>query len=302
MISTLSVKMPKGKKCAACLSFDFDAISLWMGAFRQSSPTAVSRGEFGDVAAQRILDLLDKYSIKTTWCIPGHTIETYPDTVKEIFANGHEIGHHNYLHETPLGLNLEQERKIMKRGIDCIKEITGERPLGYRSPAWDLSPNTIGILLEERFIYDSSMMAHDYLPYKVRSGDVPSQDGAYKFGNDTNLIELPVSWSLDDFPHFEFLLSNPGSGLKAGSAVLENWVNDFDYMYENISGGVFNIVFHPQIIGRGHRMIVLEKLIQHIMNKEDVWFTRMIDVAKACDLESQRQSRERHVKVPAITR
>jgi peptidoglycan/xylan/chitin deacetylase (PgdA/CDA1 family) len=128
------------------------------------------------------------------------------------------------------------------------------------------------------------MMAHDYLPYRVREGDVVSTKTKYKFGRDSNLIELPVSWELDDFPYFEHLLSSPGSGLRTGSHVLENWIVDFDYMYDHVPGGIFNVAFHPQVTGRGHRMVVLEKLISHVLDKGDVWLPRMIDVAKACDL------------------
>ena len=281
MITTLKTKMPRGKKCAACFTFDFDAISVWLGREKQGSPTPISRGEFGAVGAIRILDLLRKYSIKSTWFVPGHTIETYPDESQKIVREGHEIGHHNYLHEVPNRLSLEEERLVIKKGIECIEKLTGGRPAGYRSPSWDLSPNTLKLLLENGFIYDSSMMAHDYLPYRVREGDVASRETAYKFGKDTNLVELPVSWTLDDFPHFEFLYEHPGSGLRAGSAVLENWINDFEYMYKNVESGVFTITFHPQIIGRGHRILVLEKLIKHIVGKGDVWAATMGEVARA---------------------
>jgi peptidoglycan/xylan/chitin deacetylase (PgdA/CDA1 family) len=282
LVNTIRIDFKKGKKCAATFSFDFDAISLWLGAFKQSTPTAISRGEFGAVAAGRLLDLLEKYNIKSTWFIPGHTIETYPEICRDIFNKGHEIGHHNYLHETPVNLSRQIENEIINRGIHCIRNITGEPPSGYRSPAWDLSPNTTDLLLEKGFLYDSSMMGHDYLPYKVRSGDMVDSNGPFRFGKETDLIELPVSWSLDDFPHFEFLVSSLGSGLKAGSAVLENWIADFDYMYQNIPGGVFILTCHPQIIGRGHRIMVLEKLIQHVISHDDVWIAQMKEIANAC--------------------
>ena len=137
------------------------------------------------------------------------------------------------------------------------------------------------LLLQEEFVYDSSMMAHDYLPYKVRTGDSADPEG-FRFGHETDLVELPVYWALDDFPYFEFMSGHLGSGMKAGSAVLENWINDFDYMYDNVQGGVSNICCHPFITGRGHRMMTLEKLIQHIASKDGVWFARAIDVASAC--------------------
>ncbi len=147
--------------------------------------------------------------------------------------------------------------------------------------SWDLSPNIVSLLVEEGFIYDSSMMGHDSPPYEVRVGDASPKDGTFKFGHASNLIETPVSWKLDDFPHFEYLFTHPGSGLRAGPAVLENWINDFEYMYENVDSGLFSIVFHPQIIGRGHRMLMLEKLIRHVLGKRNVWITTLEQVANA---------------------
>ncbi len=280
MVTTLSMKLPRGKKFAVCLTFDFDTFSIWVGAFNRNTPTAVSRGEFGLVGVERILNLLEKYSLKTSWFVPGYDADASPEVVKGIFLRGHEIGHHGYLHETPVNLKLAEEKRIINKGIEAIRRVTGRRPVGYRSPAWDLSPNTIGLLMKEGFTYDSSMMGHDYAPYKVRRGDVPSRDG-FKFGKDTELVEIPVYWGLDDFPHFEFM-TDRGYGLNAGSGVLENWVNDFDFMYDSLDQGVYNICFHPFVTGRGHRMMVLEKLIQHIAEKDGVWFARAVDVANAC--------------------
>jgi peptidoglycan/xylan/chitin deacetylase (PgdA/CDA1 family) len=281
MVTTLPINFPKNKRFAVCLTFDYDTLSVWVGALKQTTPTAISRGEFGLVGVERLLDLLEKYSIKSSWYAPGYDVEAHPDVIKEIFRKGHEIGHHGYLHETPVNLKLEEEKVVIERGIKAIEGAIGERPKGYRSPAWDLSPNTADLLIQAGFVYDSSMMAHDYLPYKVRTGDVPDQNG-FRFGCETNLVEIPVYWGLDDYPHFEFLADHLGSGLRAGSAVLENWISDFDYMYNNLKQGVYNICFHPFITGRGHRIVALEKLIEHIINKEGIWFARAIDVARAC--------------------
>src|ERR1700730_3908256 len=281
LVTTLTINMPAKKNFAVCLSFDFDTLSLWIGSFKQITPTEISRGEFGAVGALRILDLLDKHSIKSPFFVPGHTAEIYPDIVAEIYRRGHEVAHHNYLHESPQELTLAQERKIITKGIECIEKVIGEKPLGYRAPAWEPSWNTMNILSSGGFLYDSSMMAPDYLPYKVRVGD-SYQKGHFNFGKESNLVEVPVAWNLDDFPHFEHLLNYPGSGLRSGSSVLENWVNDFDYMCANIRGGVYSIAFHPQVTGRGHRIMILEKLIQHMQAREDIWFARTIDVVRAC--------------------
>ena len=101
MVNTLTVKFPEGKRSAVCLTFDYDTFSVWVQEFKKTTPTAISRGEFGIVGVGRLLDLLDKYSIKSSWYAPGYDVEAHPEVVKEIFRKGHEIGHHGYLHEHP---------------------------------------------------------------------------------------------------------------------------------------------------------------------------------------------------------
>jgi peptidoglycan/xylan/chitin deacetylase (PgdA/CDA1 family) len=244
-----------------CLSFDFDAVSSWIyrGA---TTPTPISRGEFGIVGAGRILDLLGRRGIAATWFVPGHTLDNWPDVCRRVHAAGHEIGHHGYLHEPPAALTRQQEADVLARGTDSIARITGAPPRGYRSPAWDLSPHTVELLLERGFLYDSSMMADDYTPYRARRGDVVEPERLL-WGQPTTLIELPVSWSLDDHPHFEFVRreSTVQPGLMATAGVLENWLDEYRYMAGQVDWGVLTYTFHPQVIGRGHRMLLLERLI-----------------------------------------
>ncbi len=280
MVTTLSIRFPKNRKFAACFTYDFDAMSAQIGTMKRTDPASLSQGEFGAVGARRILDLLDKYSVKATFFTPGFSLDTFTDLAKEIHQKGHEIGHHGYMHERPSELDLEGELAMLRNGNAAISRIAGSNAKGYRAPAWSPGKNTIDLLLQEGFLYDSSLMAHDYLPYLVRRGDAFTPTGPFEFGKDYTLIELPVAWSLDDYPHFELSPFSPG--LKAASGVLENWRGDFDYMVDNVPGGVYSICFHPQVSGRGHRMVVMEKLLQHILEREDVWVTRMVDVAYAC--------------------
>jgi len=279
----MPIYLPQGKKCAVCLTFDFDALSVWLGGFGLKTPAHISRGEYGArVGAPRLLSLLEKYHIITTWFTPGHTADTYPELVREISRRGHEIAHHGYSHKTPVELGEEEEVEELVKGIQSIESVTGKRPLGYRSPAWDLSDKTIELLLRHGFKYDSSLMADDYTPYRCRVGDRPLIDRAFEFGEEVDIIEFPPSWSLSDWEHFEYTLS-PSSvwpGLRAASAVQENWEADFEYMYENIPSGIFVITMHPQVIGRGHRMMMLERLIQR-MARPDVHFTTLIDLANS---------------------
>jgi peptidoglycan/xylan/chitin deacetylase (PgdA/CDA1 family) len=263
-----------------CLTFDFDAISLWIGPFAARSPSAISRGEFGAIGCERILRLLDRESILATFFVTGHTAETYPDLVRQIAAAGHEIGHHGYLHENPLSLETpEREREVLLRGLDALDRVAGVRPRGYRSPAWDNSPWTIELLLEQGFLYESSLMGNDFTPYWCRVGDVIQPDGPYLFGPEADLVEMPVSWTLDDFPHFEYLAqrsigaNNPG--LSAPSKVEEIWRDDFTFMRREVPHGVFTLTMHPQVIGRGHRMLMLERLIGWMKAYEGTRFSTL---------------------------
>ena len=249
-----------------CITFDFDAMSGFI-ARGMTSPTPISRGEFGaDVATARILELLKKYKIPTSWYIPGHTLETYPERCKEVFDAGHEIGHHGWTHVPPALLTREKEEEGLVRANEQIKKLTGRYARGYRSPSWDLSAHSVELLLKHGFVYDSSMMGDDYTPYRVRQGDVIELEKPAVFGKATKLIEMPISWSLDDYPHFEFVRTKESilPGLMNTELVLENWINDFVYMKQIMKWGVITYTFHPFVIGRAGRMLLLEKLIKKL--------------------------------------
>jgi peptidoglycan/xylan/chitin deacetylase (PgdA/CDA1 family) len=231
-----------------------------------TTPTPISRGEFGVVASERILALLRRYEIPTTWFIPGHTIETYPAASAKVVEAGHEIGHHGWTHVPPANLSREAEEAGLVRGNEAIKRLSGQTARGYRSPSWDLSPHTIELLLKHGFLYESSMMGHDYLPYRARLGDVIELEKPAVLGRETKLVEMPISWTLDDYPHFEFVRTPTAilGGLKPASGVLENWYDDFDYMTRIMDWGIITYTCHPFVIGRGHRMRMLERLIEKL--------------------------------------
>jgi peptidoglycan-N-acetylglucosamine deacetylase len=258
----------------ACLTFDFDVMSGWV-ARGMTTPTPISRGEFGIVGAKRILALLDKYGIRSTWFVPGVIIETYPEACREVVAAGHEIGHHGWTHTPPAALSREQEEDGLIRGNRAIERLCGRKARGYRSPAWDLSANTIDLLLAQGFDYDSSMMGDDYTPYRARQGDIAELDKPFVFGAQTRLIEMPISWTLDDYPHFEFVRTREAvlQGLMATAGVLQNWLDDFAYLTHTLDWGVLTYTCHPFVIGRGHRMMMLERLILGLIEQGAVFLT-----------------------------
>jgi peptidoglycan/xylan/chitin deacetylase (PgdA/CDA1 family) len=265
-------------KLTVCLTFDVDGMSSWIGTAKSNNPSVLSRGEFTIVATPRILALLKKKRIQGTFYIPGHTAYAFPDLVKQIRDGGHEIGHHGWVHENPADFDEAGEQRVLDLGLEALQKVAGMRPTGYRSPAWDLSKQTLRMLKKEGFLYDSSCMADDFIPYYPRTGDHWGPDEPYKFGHIIDLVELPINWALDDFPAFETYL-----GLIPGyvppRTVETMWRDDFDFALDECAGGVFIPTMHPQTIGRGSRIRMLERLIDHMQSSADVTFKTMHDYA-----------------------
>ena len=264
-----------------CLTFDFDALSVWLGDNPAATPALLSRGEFGArVAVPRILQLLETYDLPATFFVPGHTVESFPGVVAAIAQAGHELAHHGYGHEDPSSQTPAEERRSLERGIAALERVLGAPPVGYRSPSWDYSVHTLPLLVEYRFAYDSSLFADDFHPYHPRLGDRAGVNEPLQKGEEVPLWEFPVALCLDDWPHFSFSFSPYRVGLSAPSKVLEIWTGEFDYMVAHAKEGVFTLTMHPQVIGRGHRMTLLERFIQHARAVAEVRFARLADVVR----------------------
>ncbi len=261
------------------LTFDFDTYTNWVGSAGSNSLSTISRGEFGPIGARRILALLSEYEAQATFFVPGGTAVTYPRVVAAIREAGHEIGHHGWIHENPANLNRDEELRILERGMEALEKVTGARPVGYRSPSWDNSPNTVKLLLENGFEYDSSLMGSDYEPYWCRIGDRWSKTEPYEFGEPTTLVEMPVAWHMDDWPQFEYTPGRDGR-IRPPSMLLEIWKGEFDYLYNEVQHGVLIFTMHPQAIGRGHRMLMLREFIEHMSLHPGVTFTTCIDYVR----------------------
>jgi len=257
-------------RCAATISVDFDAESLWSGTFKLNTPSPLSRGDY-DIRAgvPRILALLERQQIPATFMVPGQVIDEHPGACREIARQRVEIGYHGYHHTSVLDVSIEDEREEMKRGMARIEEMFGSEPRGNRSPPFALGPNTAELLEEFGFRYDSSLFGHDE-PYRPR---VPVLGGRL-----CDFVELPVSWELDDAPYFLFNFFPYMCGMANPTDVLEIWKAEFDGSYA--AGGCFLLVVHPFCIGRYPRMKMLEELIEYIKGHDDVWFATHLEVAE----------------------
>lgn len=273
----MPLNLPEGKRLAVNIGPDFDAHSAWHGAFGRNTPSYLSRGEFdAEVGVPRLLALFDKYEIQATFFTPTHTMATFPSRFESVLEGGHEIAAHGCYHENIPTLDPDEERRLMEIAIGQHEKYVGKRPRGFRSPAWDFSDSTFDILEAWGFDYDSSLMGRDFQAYIPHRVDVDLENGN-TFRDPVNLIEMPVSWYLDDFPHLEFI---PGinHGPFTIDQLVKDWTAQFDYAYENEPGGVFCLTVHPGTIGRAHHIVAFEKFIQHIISHDGVWLTSLENV------------------------
>jgi len=259
-------------RLTVAITVDHDAISDSVR--REDSPVKFSHGEFGPrVGAKRILALLAARGIPTTWFVPGHTLTTFTDDTDAILAGGHELACHGWFHEDFAELADEEASAVLARSVEVVRAVTGAGPVGFRAPYWSLGPATLGLVEAAGFAYDSSLMANDYEPYRVRHGDRHSVEDGSTWGDPGALVEVPVYWAMDDWPHFE---PGPGrSGLAAPSAVLEIWTEELRYAHEHAPGGLVMVTVHPECIGRGHRMTMLERFVDVAAALDGVIFERL---------------------------
>src|SRR4051812_20868535 len=262
-----------------CLTFDFDALSVWFG-YERTTPAMLARGEYGArVGVPRVLELLDRHGLRATFFVPGHTVESFPRETESILERGHELAHHSYAHVDPSRQSRDEELADMERALGVLERI-GVRPLGYRSPSADLSESTLELVEEHGFLYDSSLMTDDYRPFHPRIGDRVSRDEPLVPGRESRLWEMPMSFELDDWVHFQFIFEPYRKGGATPGSVLEIWQGEFDWMDEHVDGGVLTVCMHPQVIGRGHRIAMLERFVEHCLGS-GARFASLAEVAAA---------------------
>jgi len=281
------------KEIFCAFGVDLDAVAGWLGSYGgKDSPDDISRGLFaGEVGTPRLLELFRRNDLRTTWFVPGHSIETFPEQVDAIVAAGHEVGVHGYSHENPIAMSREQETEVLDKCIALVEEVTGRRPTGYVAPWWEFSRVTNELLLERGIKYDHSLMHRDFEPYYVRVGDswtpidyaAPSAHDWMKplvRGDETNLVEIPANWYLDDLPPMMFIKASPNShGFVNPRHLEEMWRDQFDWVYREQDYGVVTFTVHPDVSGRPQVLLMLERLIAHINGHEGVRWATFDEIA-----------------------
>ena len=281
------------KEILCAFGVDVDAVAGWLGSYGgQDSPDDISRGLFaGEVGTPRLLELFRRHELRTTWFVPGHSIETFPEQTDAIVAAGHEVGVHGYSHENPIAMSREQETEVLDKCIGLIEKVTGRRPTGYVAPWWEFSRVTNELLLERGIKYDHSLMHRDFEPYYVRVGDswtpidysAPSAHDWMKplvRGQETDLVEIPANWYLDDLPPMMFIKASPNShGFVNPRELEEMWRDQFDWVYREQDYAVVTFTIHPDVSGRPQVLLMLERLIAHINGHDGVRWATFDEIA-----------------------
>ncbi|HEX5140928.1 MAG TPA: polysaccharide deacetylase [Dehalococcoidia bacterium] len=280
------------KEILASFGIDIDAVAGWIGSYGGAeSPSDIQRGVWaGEIGVVRLLRLFERYQIKASWFIPGHSIETFPAQVKQIIGAGHEIGAHGYMHENPVSMTPEQEEDILVRSVELIERVSGSRPRGYVAPWWEMSEVTADLLLKHGFRYDHSQSYRDFVPFYARVGDqwtaidyskpAESWMKPLEHGHEIDLVEIGANWYVDDLPPMMFIKASPNShGFVNPRDIEQLWRDQFDWVYRELDYAVFPITIHPDVSGRPQVLLMLERLIEYINGHEGVRWVTMADVA-----------------------
>lgn len=262
------VPWPNGAKCACCITFDMDAdslIHLEHPGDGHTRASAISMLQYGPHAAiPRIVETYRRLGIRQTFFIPAWCIERYPEAIEAILKGGHEIAHHGYLHENPQRQSRDEQAHWLDRSIEVIEHHTGTKPRGWRAPLYNFSDHSAELLVERGFFYDASLMGDD-VPYLITTPK-------------GRLVELPSHWGLDDWPQFvQSMDLDYMMPIRAPEAGFEIFRQEFQAAYNY--GGLWVPVVHPFATGRLSRWHVVATFLEQVLEKRDVWFAPMEEVA-----------------------
>lgn len=256
---------PGGAAVAVSWTFDLDAEAGWLGVGPQYARrlSTLSEGRFGAVrGTPRLLDLLARHDLRATFFVPGETAQRHPDVIRSIVDGGHEVAHHGHRHLRSDRATLAEQRAEIVDGLAALAAAGVPRPVGYRSTSWELTPETFDLLLEHGFGYDSSCMGDDR-PYWEQWGG-------------RRILELPVHWSLDDWPRFGWSIDNGGNATDPAE-LYRSWLAEFELARADRRHVTFTM--HPEVIGRGQRYVELARLVEEITGRDGVWTAPLAEVA-----------------------
>ncbi len=280
------------KEILCSYGIDIDAVAGWLGSYGgEDSPDDISRGMFaGEVGTPRLLNLFGEYDMKTTWFIPGHSIETFPRETEMVVEAGHEIGSHGYSHENPIAMTPEQEEEVLVKCMDLIENVSGKKPVGNVAPWWEASAVSNDLLLKYDYKYDHSLQHRDFVPYYARMGDSwtkidygkPASEWMKPLvrGEEIDLVKIAGNWYVDDLPPMMFIKTSPAThGFVNPRDIEQLWRDQFDWVYREMDYAIFPMTIHPDVSGRPQVLLMHERLIEYINGHEGVRWVTMEEIA-----------------------
>lgn len=272
-------------KVQVCVGVDVDAVAGWLGSYGGAeSPNDIQRGMFaGEIGTLRVLGLLERLGIKSTWFVPGHSAETFPEQIKVVAEAGHEIGAHGYAHEQPAAMSDEQEQEVLAHCIKVLEDLTGVMPRGYVTPWWEMSSRTAQLLLEHGFTYDHSQNYNDFVPFYARVGDrwtpvdytkpATTWMRPLERGTEVDLVEFCGNWYLDDLPPMMFMKQAENShGYVSPRDIEVLWDDQFTWVVRELEYAVVPLTLHPDVSGRPQVLLMLERLLERWGSHDHVEF------------------------------
>jgi peptidoglycan-N-acetylglucosamine deacetylase len=281
------------KEIFCAFGIDIDSVAGWIGSYGGAdSPSDIQRGIFAsEVGVPRLLRLFKKHKLRTSFFIPGHSIETFPHQCQQIVDEGHEIGAHGYMHENPIAMTPTQEEAVLARSVEIIEQLSGRRPRGYVAPWWEMSSSTAELLQQYGFLYDHSQGYRDFQPFYARVGDTWTTIDYSKraeewmkpleHGKEIDLVEIGANWYVDDLPPMMFIKKSPNShGFVNPRDIEEMWRDQFDWVYKEMDYAVFALTIHPDVSGRPQVLLMLDRLIEYFNDHEGVRWATFEDITE----------------------
>jgi peptidoglycan/xylan/chitin deacetylase (PgdA/CDA1 family) len=263
---------PDGRRAAVSIVVDLSVASGPDGITAQDLKS--SRAEFGySVGLPLVLGALRRRGLLATFAVPALIAEIWPDKIRAILEDGHEVAANGLRHEDVSRLDRDAERERLELATGILHRITGEAPVGFftlprqKDPfaAGTISRHTVELLLEAGYAYLGNGLADDIPHYWVSD-----------FAAKRAILTLPYYYHYDD--QFFLLFPPQGSGLEHPDALVRNWRAEFDAQYKR--GRFFSMTIHPHIIGWANRMHVLEEFLEHVSSFPDLWNPTGADCAR----------------------
>lgn len=224
--------------------------------------TIESLYEFGSrVGVWRLLSLFAEHRLPFTAFAVGMALERNAEAARRMAAEGHEIASHGWRWIDYQDIDEATERAHMQRAIGIIRDLTGQRPLGWYTGR--ISAQTARLVAEEGgFLYHSDSYA-DELPYWE------------PIGTRKNLV-IPYTLDVNDMKFGGY------QGFNSGDQFFTYLKDSFDWLYREgaTAPRMMSVGLHCRIAGRPGRIAALDRFLTHVRQHPDVWVCRRNEIAR----------------------